>query len=223
MLVVFGGMFLTRGGDPPEYTRPLIATGLFAMVLLSMGQVVGNQFGFDRSGFRVFVLCSARRSEILLGKNLATFPLAAALAGVSIVALQVFTPLRWDHFLASIAQFVSMYVLYCLLANWLSIFAPMPIAAGSMRPTNAKFFPIILHVMFTFAFGAVMAPTLAPLGIEFLLRQLGTATWLPACLVLSLALCVGVLSLYRLLLPLQGDVLQSREQQILETVTTKAE
>ena len=51
----------------------------------------------------------------------------------------------------------------------------------------------------------------------------GWATWLPVCLVLSLALCAGVLLLYRLLLPLQGDVLQAREQQILETVTTKAE
>jgi hypothetical protein len=223
MLVVFGGMFVTRGGNPPEYVRPLIATGAFATILLSMGQVMGNQFGFDRSGFRVFVLCSARRDDILLGKNLSSAPLAAALAAVAIVALQIFTPLRWDHFLATIPQFVSMYVLYCLLANWLSIFAPMPIAAGSLRPTNAKFVPILLHIAFTFAFGAVMAPTLAPLGVEFLLRQVGSLRWLPVCLFLSLALCAVVLLLYRLLVPLQGDVLQSREQQILETVTTKAE
>jgi len=223
MLVVFGGMFLTRGGNPPEYVRPMIATGAFAMILLSMGQVVGNQFGFDRSGFRVFVLCSAPRGDILLGKNLSTAPLAAALAALTIVALQIWTPLRWDHFLATIPQFVSMYVLYCLLANWLSIFAPMPIAAGSLRPTNAKFVPILLHIAFTFAFGAVMAPTLAPLGVEYVLRQFGSATWLPVCLLLSLMLCAGVLLIYRLLLPLQGDVLQSREQQILETVTTKAE
>src|SRR5439155_21288042 len=154
MLVVFGGMFLTRGGNPPEYVRPLIATGALTMVLLSMGQVVGNQFGFDRSGFRVFVLCSARRGDILLGKNLATAPLALGLAGVAVVALQIFTPMRWDHFLATLPQFVSMYVLYCLLANWLSIFAPMPIAAGSLRPTNAQFVPVLLHILFTFGVSA---------------------------------------------------------------------
>jgi hypothetical protein len=223
MLVVFGGMFVGRGGNPPEYLRPLIATGALAMIFLSLGQVVGNQFGFDRSGFRVFVLCSAPRGDILLGKNLAAFPLAAGLAGLAVVALQVFVPMRWDHFLATVPQFVSMYFLYCLLANWLSIFAPMPIAAGSMRPTNMKFLPILLHTLFTFVFGAVMAPTLAPLGVEFLLRQAGSPTWVPVCLVLSLALCAGVLLLYRLLLPLQGDLLQSRERRILETVTTKAE
>lgn len=223
MLVVFGGMLVTRGGNPAEYVRPLIATGALAMVLLSMGQVAGNQFGFDRSGFRVFVLCSAPRGDILLGKNLATAPVAAAMAGVIVVALQIVTPLRWDHFLATLPQFVSMYFLYCLLANWLSIFAPMPIAAGSLRPANMKFVPFLLHFAFTFAFGAVMGPTLAPLGIEFLLRQAGWATWVPVCLILSLAVCAGVLVLYRLLLPLQGEVLQAREQQILQTVTTKAE
>src|SRR5262245_34191043 len=210
MLVVFGGMLVTRGGNPPEYVRPLIATGALAMVLLSMGQVAGNQFGFDRSGFRVFVLCSAPRGDILLGKNLATAPVAAAMAAVIIVALQIVTPLRWDHFLATLPQFVSMYFLYCVLANWLSMFAPMPIAAGSLRPTNMKFVPLLLHFAFTFAFVAVMVPTLAPLGIEFLLRQAGWAIWVPVCLILSLALCAGVLLLYRLLLPLQGELLQAR-------------
>jgi hypothetical protein len=223
MLVVFGGMFMSRGGNPPEYVRPLIATGALAMVLLSLGQVVGNQFGFDRSGFRVYVLCSAPRGDILLGKNLATAPLAAALAGMAALVLQIFMPMRWDLFLATLPQFVSTYFLYCLLANWLSIFAPMPIAAGSLRPANPKFFAILLHLLFTFAFGAVMAPTLAPLGIEFLLRQVGWPIWPPVCLLLSLLLCGGVLLLYRLLLPLQGEVLQARELQILQTVTTKAE
>jgi len=223
MLVVFGGMFFTRGPNPAEYVRPLIATGALAMILLSMGQVVANQFGFDRSGFRVFVLCPARRRDILLGKNLATAPLALGLAAVAIVALQIFVPMRWDLFVATFPQFVAMYFLYCLLANWLSIYAPMPIAAGSMRPANFKFVPFLLHLAFTFVFVAVMAPTLAPLGIEFLFRQVGWATWVPVCLFLSLALCAGVLLLYRLVLPMQGDLLQARERKILETVATKAE
>jgi hypothetical protein len=223
MLVVFGGMFLTRQGNPSQYVRPLIATGALAMVLLSMGQLVGNQFGFDRSGFRVFVLCSARRDDILLGKNLATAPLALGLAGVAIVALQVFLPMRWDHFLAVLPQFVSMYLLYCLLANWLSIYAPMPIAAGSMRPAHAKFVPVLLHALFTFVFPVAMAPTLVPLGAEFLLRQFGSPDWLPVCLILSLAICAAVIFFYRWALTWQGELLQSRELQILETVTTKAE
>jgi hypothetical protein len=63
--VVFGSMILRRTGQPPEYTRPLIAMGGMIFVLLGLLQMAGNQFGFDRSGFRVFVLVSAARKDIL--------------------------------------------------------------------------------------------------------------------------------------------------------------
>ena len=53
-----------RGGrESPEWTRPLAGVGAIAMVLLSLSNVMANQFGFDRDGFRVFVLSSVRRRE----------------------------------------------------------------------------------------------------------------------------------------------------------------
>ncbi|HEX4590577.1 MAG TPA: hypothetical protein VH120_11640, partial [Gemmataceae bacterium] len=139
MLVVFGSMFLTRPTGPAEASRPWIATGAIAMVLLSMGQLIGNQFGFDRAGFRVFVLCSAPRGDILLGKNLSFAPLALGLVVAVLVILQVVYPMRPDLFLATLPQAVTMFLLYCLAANLLSILAPMPVAAGSLRPTNTRF------------------------------------------------------------------------------------
>src|SRR5207248_4705457 len=90
LVVVFGSMFLGRRGDPPEMVRPLMGFGAMATVLLGMVQLLGNQFGFDRSGFRVFVLCPARRRDILLGKNLAFAPMAAGLAGLLVLLLQIF-------------------------------------------------------------------------------------------------------------------------------------
>ena len=57
--------------------RPLVAIGGMAFVLLGVVQMMANQFGFDRDGFRVFVLSAAPRRDILLGKNLAFAPLAA--------------------------------------------------------------------------------------------------------------------------------------------------
>src|SRR5262249_39278754 len=108
MLVIFGSMFLARRTVPPEAVRPLIAAGAMAMILLSMGQLIGNQFGFDRGGFRVFVLCAARRGDILLGKNLAFAPLALGLGAAAVVVLQAVQPMRLDHFLATVPQFVSM-------------------------------------------------------------------------------------------------------------------
>ncbi len=45
-------------------------------MLFGFVQLMANQFGFDRDGFRVFVLCAAPRRDILLGKNLAFVPVA---------------------------------------------------------------------------------------------------------------------------------------------------
>ena len=115
---IFGGMFLRGSTMPPVAVRPLIAIGAMAMVLLTMMQLVGNQFGFDRGGFRVFVLSPGRRGDILLGKNLAVAPLALALsAGGAVGFVQVVYPMRLDHFLAVLPQMLSMYLLFCLLAN----------------------------------------------------------------------------------------------------------
>src|SRR5262249_39170819 len=69
--VVFGSMLVTSSASPPPALRPLMAFAGMAMVLLSLLQLAGNQFGFDRAGFRVFVLGPAPRREVLLGKNLA--------------------------------------------------------------------------------------------------------------------------------------------------------
>ena len=59
MIVIFGGMMLSGRMHVPDVFRPLLPYGVVAMILISMVQFVANQFGFDRSGFRVFVLCRA--------------------------------------------------------------------------------------------------------------------------------------------------------------------
>lgn len=59
MNVIFGSMLLNGRQQVPELARPLVAIGGMVFVLLGMLQLTGNQFGFDRDGFRVFVLCTA--------------------------------------------------------------------------------------------------------------------------------------------------------------------
>ena len=66
---VFGSM-LWQGPGFSELMRPLVAIGGMAFVLFGLVQLMANQFGFDRDGFRVFVLSAARRRDILMGKNL---------------------------------------------------------------------------------------------------------------------------------------------------------
>jgi hypothetical protein len=223
LVIVFGGVFFRQSSNVPEGARPLMAFAAMAIVLFSMVQMVGNQFGFDRNGFRVFVLCGARRRDILLGKNLAVAPLALALGLILASLLQVFQPMRLDYFLAVLPQFLSMYLLFCLLANALSILAPMRIAAGSFKPTNMKGIPFLLQLAFMFLFPLALAPALLPLVVQLLWEQLQWIDAAPVGLLLSLVECVAIVYLYRLLLTWQGYWLQTREQRILEIVTTKAE
>jgi hypothetical protein len=239
LVVIFGAMFLRKPMTPiqgpqggvaatsaafTEAARPLLSFGAMAMILLNMVQIIGNQFGFDRNGFRVFVLCPARRSDILLGKNLAVAPLALGLGMIVVVLLQIVNPMRFDYFLAALPQFISMYLLFCLLANCLAILAPMPIASGSLRPINMKVVPMLLHSVFVFVlFPLILGPALLPLAVEFLLEKLELVKGVPICLILSLVECAGVVYVYRLVLAAEGRWLQAREQKILETVTTKGE
>jgi ABC-2 type transport system permease protein len=223
MVIVFGSLLASRATDPPDGVRPLIAFGSMAMILLTLVQLVGNQFGFDRGGFRVFVLCPAKRRDILLGKNLAVAPLALTMCALAVVVVQVVYHMSIDHFLAAWIQSLSMFLLFCLLANGLSMLAPLPIAAGSVKPMSPKGLALLLHFAFMFVFPVTIATTLLPLGIELGLEALTSSNGWPICLVLTIAECVAIIFLYRFLLTFQGKLLQVREKRILEIVATKAE
>jgi ABC-2 type transport system permease protein len=223
VVLIFGSILLAHRLDMPEAVRPLMAFGVMAMILLTFVGLVGNQFGFDRGGFRVLVLSPAPRRDILLGKNLAFASVALTLGLVLAALLQIIYPMRLDHFLATVVQFLSMYLLFCLPANMLSILAPMQIAPGSFKPAHPRLVAILLQLLFIFVFPFVLLPTLLPLGVELLVESLGGPAGLPLALALSVLECVAVVYLYRLVLTWEGHLLQMREQKILDLVTAKAE
>ncbi len=223
MVVIFGSMLVSNPLQPPEVLRPMMAFGGMAMAMLGMVQLVGNQFGFDRSGFRVYVLCAASRRDILLGKNLAFAPLALGLAAVMALVLECIFPMRVEHLLAIVPQMISMYLLVCLMANCLSILAPLHIAAGSLRPANPKLVPMLMQMVFVMLLPFVLAPTVAPLWIQYAHERLLSFKGWPTCLILSALECGLIVLLYRTVLNWQGRFLHSREQRILEIVASKAE
>jgi ABC-2 type transport system permease protein len=223
LVVVLGSVVMSQSTAFPDVLRPFPAYGAMSVILLSMGQLVGNQFGFDRGGFRVFVLSSAPRRDILLGKNMACAPLALGFSLALDVVLQVMLPMRFDYFLALAPQMVSMYLVFCLLANLLSIFAPMPIRAGTMKPLNPRLVPILLHVVFAFFYPVVLAPTLLPLGIGLAFDEYTGISGVPLTLILSVLLCGLVVFLYWFILPVQGRLLHTRELRILEIVSAKGD
>ncbi len=223
LAAVCGGTILNFQGTFPESAGPLIASGAAVAVLVGSIQFIGNQFGFDRDAFRAYVLSPAPRREILLGKNLAIAPLALGPAVVLIVAIECIFPMRIDYFLGVFVQLGSMFLLSCVLANCMSIAAPIPMPSGSFRPSRIKFGPVLLQIGFFMVFPIVLLPTMIPLGVDLLLAEFaGTNGW-PIGLGLSVAVFALVLWLYRRALTWEGMYLNRREQAILEIVTTKEE
>jgi hypothetical protein len=201
-LLVFGSTFLRVHSNPSELLRPIMAAAVMGMILLGLTQLAGNQFGFDRNGFRVFVLAGASRKDILLGKNLALLPFAMGLGTIGTCVLQIAYPMQIDHFMAAMVQMVSMYLIFCFVMNFLSILAPVAIASGSLRPARPKGMSILIHLgFFFFILPIALGTTLIPLGFEFLFP------YLPVYFLLTLAEFAIVVHLYPLALGLQSRIL----------------
>jgi ABC-2 type transport system permease protein len=188
-----------------------------------MTQVVGNQFGLDRNGFRVFVLCPAPRREILLGKNVGIAPILLTMCFMAVILVQVVYPMPADIFLSMLPQTISMFLLFCLMANCASILVPLRVAPGTMKPQHTKALPILAHMAFILLMPIGFVITLVPLGIQLALEALGYGSWFPVALVLSLLECVAIAFFYRIAITWEGDMLQWREQKILEAVVLKEE
>lgn len=223
VLVVFGSMMLSQSRNMSDSLRPLLPAGTMAMILFSMLALVGNQFGFDRGGFRAYVLSPVRRSDILLGKNLAIAPLTVGLGFVLGLILELVYPQRLDHLLVTPFLLLAMFLVFCIMGNWLSLLAPMAIPSGAMRAANPRGLAILLNFAFVLLLPLALAPTLLPLGIEVFLHGRGYLAGVPIYMLLTLVEIVVVGILYRLMLTWQGRVLQSREQRILELVAARAE
>lgn len=223
MALVFGGILLTSQAVPPPGLRPLIAIGAASVMLLSAIQLTGNQFGYDRGGFRAFVLSPVPRREILLGKNLAVTPLAVGLGIILAIVVGCVFPMRPDHYPAAFAQIISAYLIFCLLANALSILAPMPIAAGAMKASDVKIVPVLLQMTFLMVMPLIFIPALLPIGVEALLNELDILRGWPVSLVLSLGLLLISMFIYRKMITVEGEWLAAREKRVLEIVTSRSE
>jgi hypothetical protein len=126
--------------------------------------------------------------------------------------------MRIDHWLAAMVQMISMFLVFSLLTNFLSMLAPAAISTGSLRPAQPKGMAIVIHLLFFFfVMPIAMGLTLIPLGIEYFVPDL------PVYLVLTLAECAVVIYLYLQILNVQGTLLQRRELKILEIVAAKVE
>jgi hypothetical protein len=223
ILVVFTGMFSGQSSSTHELLRPLNAAGLAALLLiLGMVGPVGNQFAYDRAAFRTYVLGPLPRRDVLFGKNLALLPFALPMMVVAIALSQWFRPMRMDYLAAALIQTIPMYLVFCIGANLLSILAPITLKPGSGMPAPHQGIRHLYHILFMLLVSLLVGVTFIPLGVEALLGLIGNRG-LPAYLVLGLLQAPVAVWVYRAALDWQGELLQRREQQILEIVAARAE
>jgi hypothetical protein len=182
----------------------------------------GNQFGYDRAGFRAFVLSPIPRRDLLIGKNFGLLPLGILMMVIVISVSEWFRPMRVDHFVAVLIQTVPMYLLYCMAANVLSIVGPLTLKTGSGMPARNQGIRGFYPVIFMLGASLLLGLTFIPLGIEALL-SLTSFAWFPAYLVLGLLQAIASIWLYRVVLELEGVMLQRQEQNILAIVGGRTE
>jgi ABC-2 type transport system permease protein len=220
---VFGSMLLTGRMRPPIVMRPFMGLAGIGIALLSLQQLVGNQFGLDRGGFRAYVLSPLSRRDILLGKNLSFAPVALGLGILLLVLVQVFYPMRVDHFLGTVVETGSSYLIFCVVANLTSILAPAPLAAGTLKPAHAKASVVLMNLLSLPLLPILIALAVLPLGLELVCHYLGWLRGVPIYLICALPELAVVAWLYGQAIRWQGGLLHAREQRIMEVVTSKVE
>jgi ABC-2 type transport system permease protein len=224
MLLFFGAMFLVRRSSPlGDQFKPFAATGAVFFTFFGLSQLMFNQFGFDRGGFRQLVLLPVRRKWILLGKNLAFLPVALGMGLIALTIVTLAMRITPVVFLAACFQLIAAFLLVSMAANLLSVLLPHHVAQGSLKQTKTSSTTTLLIFVTRLLFMPVMAVLFIPPGVGLLMSRVG---WLPAAPVhlLCSAVLAGLLALsYKLSLIPLGDLLQRRERQILKVVTKEVE
>jgi ABC-2 type transport system permease protein len=223
IIVVGAGAISPLAKRPGETFRVFIATGSIAITFFGLLQVLFNQFGYDREGFRALVLLPASRRYVLFAKNLAFAPIVGVLGLVLLVLVTVLAHLPPLVVLAAALQLVAMFLLLSIAANFFSILVPYRIASGSMKAAKPPAKTVLLILLTQLLFPVLALPIFVPPLLGLLSEALG---WLSLsvvdALLSSLLLAVAVL-LYRLSLHSLGQFLERREQGILLIVSHDAE
>ena len=220
IMIILGISFTYRSPESvPVMFRSFTGIGVITFAMFGIMQLVNNQFGYDRDGFRCMVLSPVRRVDILIGKNMGFLPFAVGIGMIGIVAMQVFLPMQFTHFLATFVQLFSVYLITCTVSNLMSIKAPLAIASGTMKPLNMNLTIIVMQLLITFLLPISLIPVMIPPVIEIFTSNFMGIDQIPVYLLLSFAMLAATLIYYRIAICVQGRMLEESEKQILETVT----
>jgi len=220
MMFLFG----RRGGPQSDAWQFVAILGLSALGLFLSSGFLCNLFGLDRAGFRFWVLSPIRRETILHARNIA-FGLPALFLSIAMgLGICLFWQASLLVIFESLFGLLAFFPVYLLVSNIMSILAPFPLPPGGMHPKEFSWKTLALNLLLTSSLPFILAWCCLPIGIEALLKW-----YWPNLPTGSVALPALVFvfwrswSFYHKNLPFLGDLLQSREIDLLSTVTMHAE
>jgi ABC-2 type transport system permease protein len=223
VLIYTGMMFFSKSPVPTNGTQLFYATGIALLPFLGVLQLLNNQFGFDRSGFRSLVLSPAPRWQILLGKNLALLPLALGFWLIYVALAGFVRHVPPVILLAALVQFLAAFLLLSLYGSFLSIVMPMRVAAGSLKPTKVASARLFLGMLFFLLLMVVALPVILPAILALVFSGADSALGALEMVLFSVVELAILGVLYPFGLRRLGRLLQRREKDILRTVTQEVE
>ena len=220
---VFGSMMLTGQFNRwPDFGLPWLGIGAIMMSLVGMAQIMINMFGLDRQGFRAYVLLPAPRRDVLIGKNMGVFPFAAMLTVFLVLFVAVVGRMELTHIVASLLQLVIALFIFFTISNFISIVAPIGMAAGTMKPISMNVSVVLWQFAGLLLIPATVLPATVALAGEQLTGVITSRQQIPIYLLVTLLELPIALWFYVKVVTLQGRMLQEREQAILEVVSKVA-
>jgi hypothetical protein len=219
-------MFMAHRNMPtgkfPPAASGFAVTAAVALAVFAFAQTMANTFGLDRSGFRTLVLLPTPRHQILLAKNLAFFPFMALVAAGLLALAQWLTHASTFALLTSLLQLPTAFLLFSLITNLMSILVPYRMSQ-TLKAKKPKAIVIVAVFLSMLVAPVVMVPVFIPPAVQLLASKLGLAPWLPVNLLAAIVILAIAATLYRVLLPPLGRLLQRREPAILREVTEETE
>jgi hypothetical protein len=190
------------------YGSGLLATGGVLYVFLTLAGLSCNLFAFEEGGMRTLILSPIERSKILMGKNIAVSILALTFSSLLLlINILVFRDLTLFALLFAGLSFVVFWALMSVIGNWFSVRFPKRMQFGKRLNVSGVAGLLLIPMIILLSL-----PPLIAVGVGFYAHSLfAEYVTLAAFAVLS----VGF---YFLMIGFQGNSLQRREIDILESV-----
>lgn len=215
--------FLNRLTSGSQY-QGLILLGFTIFSSFLGSSFACNIFGFDRSGFRFWVLSGLPRSEILRGRNWMFGAMILAIALAVILFSNAIWRYPWMRVIEAMLAFVAYLPMYLVLSNIISILAPFPMSAQGFQAKEFSWKSVVLNLALSALIPVLMVLCSMPWAIEWGLHTaVPTSQKIPIALLLMPILVGCSFWLYERSLEIVGELLQNRERNLLQIVTSQVE